>query len=88
MYFNTGLFIVLVAALTSGQLVIEYKKSLNGYKSDHKQLGDEGSIPLHSCSPHAQNKSYRDGADEEEQELFAVDPTEFDNKHTDHTGRL
>ncbi|KAG2180096.1 hypothetical protein INT43_003884, partial [Umbelopsis isabellina] len=28
MYFNTGLFIVLVAALTSGQLVVEYRKSL------------------------------------------------------------
>lgn len=88
MYFNTGLFIVLVAALTSGQLVVEYKKSLNGYRSEHKQQGDEGSIPLHSRSPHTQNKSYRDGADEEEQQLFAVDPAEFDIKHTDHTERM
>ncbi|KAI8575317.1 hypothetical protein K450DRAFT_262365 [Umbelopsis ramanniana AG] len=29
MYFNTGLFLVLVIALTTGQLVIEYKKSLS-----------------------------------------------------------
>ncbi|KAM3578543.1 hypothetical protein VKS41_008928 [Umbelopsis sp. WA50703] len=88
MYFNTGLFIVLVAALTSGQLIIEYKKSLSSYGSELEQQGGEGSIPLHSRSPHTQNKSYHDGADEEEQELFAVDPAEYDIKHTDHTGQM
>jgi hypothetical protein len=61
---------------------------ISSYGSELEQQGGEGSIPLHNRSPHTQNKSYHDGADEEEQELFAVDPAEYDIKHTDHTGQM
>ncbi|KAI9283465.1 hypothetical protein BC943DRAFT_338920 [Umbelopsis sp. AD052] len=87
MYFNTGLFLVLVMALTTGQLVIEYKKSLKASRGSLGELATR-SIPLHDDPSQGHGKAYQDNADEEEQQLFAVDNDEFAMKQKKHTARI
>ncbi|KAH8551732.1 hypothetical protein BGW37DRAFT_551960 [Umbelopsis sp. PMI_123] len=87
MYFNTGLFLVLVMALTTGQLVIEYKKSLRTARASLGELTSR-SVPLQDDPSQGSHKSYHDNADEEEQQLFAVDDDEYSTKQNNRAGQI
>jgi hypothetical protein len=45
-------------------------------------------IPLHSRTSQGHDKTYRDAADEEEQQLFAVDHEDFSIKNDNSSGHL
>ncbi|KAF7729412.1 hypothetical protein EC973_004391 [Apophysomyces ossiformis] len=76
MYFNTGLFIVVVSALTSAQLIIEYYKA-SARSSDENKRGNYRNW----------SQTYKVPREEEEHQLFAVPHEDDDSLHDVHPSR-
>ncbi|CDH54099.1 predicted protein [Lichtheimia corymbifera JMRC:FSU:9682] len=79
MYFNIGLFIVVVVSLTSGQLGVEYLKAYNAPSS---KLYDERGY----AQPTSKQQRY--SHEEEQQQLFAVTDDAFELSRNSYDQRM